>query len=279
MPATNSTSERSFSALTCVKSYLRSTMKQEQLNYLMLQHVHKTGQIHLTSRLLVMTLLEIQLIVLAFLPSTKVTKCLHVQVHVTFSSLTFCIYLTVTYSLKIGLSLVLRQNVTKGAFVISFQITIKGGIPPHFVYALHICAHIYITIASYEKLSLQNITAPILTSDCSLNLYLEFNGGWIAFVLKDFDQSGYYRCKTHKPRLLLITTPTLATSTYITKPISWPNLREQSSRELGYKICEKVASITRQEKMQENDQKLFQTTCKKVARNKAGNSTRQEARY
>ena len=38
MPATNATSERSFSALRRVKSYLRSTMLQERLNYL---HVHK----------------------------------------------------------------------------------------------------------------------------------------------------------------------------------------------------------------------------------------------
>ena len=41
MPATNSTSERSFSALRRVKSYLRATMTQERLNYLMLTHVHK----------------------------------------------------------------------------------------------------------------------------------------------------------------------------------------------------------------------------------------------
>ena len=41
MPATNSTSERSFSALRRVKSYLRATMTQERLNYLMLIHVHK----------------------------------------------------------------------------------------------------------------------------------------------------------------------------------------------------------------------------------------------
>lgn len=41
MPATNSTAERSFSALRRVKSYLRSTMLQERLNYLMLLHVHK----------------------------------------------------------------------------------------------------------------------------------------------------------------------------------------------------------------------------------------------
>jgi len=41
MPATNATSERSFSALRRVKTYLRSTMRQERLNYLMLIHVHK----------------------------------------------------------------------------------------------------------------------------------------------------------------------------------------------------------------------------------------------
>ena len=41
MPATNATSERSFSALRRVKTYLRATMGQERLNYLMLLHVHK----------------------------------------------------------------------------------------------------------------------------------------------------------------------------------------------------------------------------------------------
>ena len=40
MPATNATSERSFSALRRVKSYLRSTMGQERLNNLMVLHVH-----------------------------------------------------------------------------------------------------------------------------------------------------------------------------------------------------------------------------------------------
>lgn len=40
MPATKATSERSFSALWRVKTYLRSTMLQERLNYLMLLHVH-----------------------------------------------------------------------------------------------------------------------------------------------------------------------------------------------------------------------------------------------
>ena len=41
MPATNSTSERSFSCMRRVKSYLRSTMTQERLNHLMILHVHK----------------------------------------------------------------------------------------------------------------------------------------------------------------------------------------------------------------------------------------------
>ena len=41
MPATNASSERSFSALRRIKTYLRTTMKQERLNYLMLLHVHK----------------------------------------------------------------------------------------------------------------------------------------------------------------------------------------------------------------------------------------------
>ena len=41
MPATNATSERSFSALRRVKTYLRSTMRQDRLNDLMLLHVHK----------------------------------------------------------------------------------------------------------------------------------------------------------------------------------------------------------------------------------------------
>ena len=41
MPVTNATSERSFSALRRVKSYLRSTMHQQRLNHLMTLHVHK----------------------------------------------------------------------------------------------------------------------------------------------------------------------------------------------------------------------------------------------
>jgi hypothetical protein len=41
IPATNATSERSFSALRRIKTYLRSTMTQERLNNLMVLHIHK----------------------------------------------------------------------------------------------------------------------------------------------------------------------------------------------------------------------------------------------
>ena len=41
MPASNATSERSFSALRRLKNYLRTTMAQERLNHLMIMHVHK----------------------------------------------------------------------------------------------------------------------------------------------------------------------------------------------------------------------------------------------
>ena len=41
MPATNSVSERSFSALRRVKTYLRNTMTQTRLNSIMVIHVHK----------------------------------------------------------------------------------------------------------------------------------------------------------------------------------------------------------------------------------------------
>ena len=41
MPASNATSERSFSALRRVKTYLRSTMTQVHLNNLMVVHVHR----------------------------------------------------------------------------------------------------------------------------------------------------------------------------------------------------------------------------------------------
>ena len=42
MPATNAGSERSFSAVRRIKTYLRSTMTQQRLNHLMLLHVHKS---------------------------------------------------------------------------------------------------------------------------------------------------------------------------------------------------------------------------------------------
>ena len=41
MPATNATSECSFSALKKVKTFLRRSMKQSRLNHLVLLHVHK----------------------------------------------------------------------------------------------------------------------------------------------------------------------------------------------------------------------------------------------
>ena len=41
LPSTNAVSERSFSAMRRLKSYLRTTMKQERLNHLLLIHVHK----------------------------------------------------------------------------------------------------------------------------------------------------------------------------------------------------------------------------------------------
>ena len=40
MPATNCTSERSFSALIRIKSYLRNNMTQARLNHLLLLHCH-----------------------------------------------------------------------------------------------------------------------------------------------------------------------------------------------------------------------------------------------
>src|SRR5207302_1351065 len=41
LPATNATSERSFSALRRIKTYLRSTMTQARLNNIMTLHVHQ----------------------------------------------------------------------------------------------------------------------------------------------------------------------------------------------------------------------------------------------
>ena len=41
MPATAATSERSFSSLRHVKSYLRTTMRQDRLNHIMVLYIHK----------------------------------------------------------------------------------------------------------------------------------------------------------------------------------------------------------------------------------------------
>ena len=51
MPASNAASERSFSALRRVKSYLRATVAQSRLNHLMVLHVHKerTADLNLIS--------------------------------------------------------------------------------------------------------------------------------------------------------------------------------------------------------------------------------------
>ena len=41
MPATNARSERSFSAVWRLKTYLHSSMTQQRLNHFMLLHIHK----------------------------------------------------------------------------------------------------------------------------------------------------------------------------------------------------------------------------------------------
>ena len=41
LPASNCTLERSFSAIKRIKTYLRTTMSQKRLNWLMILHVHK----------------------------------------------------------------------------------------------------------------------------------------------------------------------------------------------------------------------------------------------
>ena len=45
MPATSATAERSFSSLRHVKTYLRTTMKQERLNHLMMIYIHQDKKI------------------------------------------------------------------------------------------------------------------------------------------------------------------------------------------------------------------------------------------
>ena len=41
MPATNVISERSFSVMRHIKSYLRSTMRQQRLNHVMVLNIYK----------------------------------------------------------------------------------------------------------------------------------------------------------------------------------------------------------------------------------------------
>ena len=40
MPATNAVSERSFSALRCLKTWIRSSMNQSRLNWCLILHIH-----------------------------------------------------------------------------------------------------------------------------------------------------------------------------------------------------------------------------------------------
>ena len=48
MPATSATSERSFSSLRHINTYLRTSMKQERLNHLMMIYIHKDKKIDFT---------------------------------------------------------------------------------------------------------------------------------------------------------------------------------------------------------------------------------------
>ena len=47
MPATSATSERSFSSLRRIKTYL-TTMRQERLNHLMMLYIHKDRKVNVT---------------------------------------------------------------------------------------------------------------------------------------------------------------------------------------------------------------------------------------
>ena len=46
MPATSATSERSFSSLRHIKTYLRTTMRQDRLNHLMMLYIHKDRKVN-----------------------------------------------------------------------------------------------------------------------------------------------------------------------------------------------------------------------------------------
>ena len=73
MPSTNATSERSFSALRRVKTYLRSTMSQERLNNLLVLHVHKdrTASLDICFKLLIALLVTLSIGLKYLVNSTK----------------------------------------------------------------------------------------------------------------------------------------------------------------------------------------------------------------
>ena len=77
VPSTNAISERSFSVVRKVKTYLRSTMGQQRLNHLLLLHVHK----HYTDKLDMVAvqtdLLSSQVIGLLFLGNSNKLIAIH----------------------------------------------------------------------------------------------------------------------------------------------------------------------------------------------------------
>ena len=77
VPSTNAISERSFSVVRKVKTYLRSTMGQQRLNHLLLLHVHK----HYTDKLDMVAvqtdLLSSQVISLLFLGNSNKLIAIH----------------------------------------------------------------------------------------------------------------------------------------------------------------------------------------------------------
>ena len=77
VPSTNAISERPFSVVRKVKTYLRSTMGQQRLNHLLLLHVHK----HYTDKLDMVAvqtdLLSSQVIGLLFLGNSNELIAIH----------------------------------------------------------------------------------------------------------------------------------------------------------------------------------------------------------
>ena len=47
MLATSATSERSFSSLRHIKTYLRTTMRHDRLNHLMMLYIHKDREVNI----------------------------------------------------------------------------------------------------------------------------------------------------------------------------------------------------------------------------------------